>query len=209
MRRTAILLCTSALLAVLCARAQTLEEVVEKNIAARGGEARLRNLQAVRLTGTFTVGDIELSVVMEQKRPWMMRTELRGMGMRSVEVFDGRTGWKLDEFEGQKEPRQMTDKEAADARSGGDLAGPFLEWEKKGYAVQLVGLEESEDGPVFHLTVKEPDRPVDHYFLDAKTFLEKKVYAEGDETAGHLTDYREFEGTLWPTTMELRGPNGN
>ncbi len=43
-------------------RAATLEEILAKNLAARGGEARLREIKTLRLTGRFVFGGGNFSV---------------------------------------------------------------------------------------------------------------------------------------------------
>ena len=58
--------------------APTVDELVSKNIEAKGGAGALRALQSLRLTGKLLVnqGQIELAYVQMKKRPGEVRTEV-------------------------------------------------------------------------------------------------------------------------------------
>src|SRR6266404_3691594 len=77
-------------------RAMTVDEIVAKNVAAHGGEAKLKSIQSLRLTGkaSFTFGDNQIEAVWAQiqKRGGMFRTETTLQGLTAVEAYDGKDG---------------------------------------------------------------------------------------------------------------------
>src|SRR5690349_13058275 len=71
----------------------TVDELVAKNIEAKGGAAALNQLQTLRSTGKLLVpvqGQIELGYLQTQKRPDQVRTEASLQGMTQVEAYDGK-----------------------------------------------------------------------------------------------------------------------
>src|SRR5205809_580949 len=69
----------------------TLEELVAKNISAKGGADALHALRSLRLTGKLLVndGEIELQYVETRKRPGEIRSEATLQGMTAIEAYDG------------------------------------------------------------------------------------------------------------------------
>src|SRR5688500_14352208 len=74
--RTALLIgIASAVVAVADARAQTVDEIVARHIAARGGYARLKALQTIKITRTVATPFNDVRVVIYRKRPQLYRAE--------------------------------------------------------------------------------------------------------------------------------------
>src|SRR5438094_5453757 len=83
----------------------TVDELVAKNIEAKGGATTTKNLQTLRTTGKLLVpvqGLIELGYVQMKKRPDEVRTEASLQGMTQIEAYDGKEGWKVSPFFGRK-----------------------------------------------------------------------------------------------------------
>src|SRR5438552_17811812 len=76
----------------------TVDELVAKNIEAKGGTTALKSLQTLRSTGKLLVqvqGQIELGYVQRKKRPDEARSEASLKGMPQLEAYDGKDGWKV------------------------------------------------------------------------------------------------------------------
>src|SRR6266699_5124845 len=89
----------------------TVDELVAKNIEAKGGATALHDLQSLRLTGKLLVqqgGEIELGYLEIKKRPDDVRTEASLQGMTQIQAYDGKEGWKVSPFFGRKDPERMS-----------------------------------------------------------------------------------------------------
>src|SRR5260370_8329313 len=89
----------------------TVDELIAKNIEAKGGAAALNNLQTVRLTGKLLVpvqGQIELAFLQVNKRPDEVRTEASLQGMTQIEAYHGKKASKPSPFFGRKDPQLMS-----------------------------------------------------------------------------------------------------
>src|SRR5260370_18678844 len=75
----------------------TADELVAKNIEAKGGATALHNLQSLRLTGKILVrqGQIELDYLQTKKRPDEVRNEPSLQGMTQIQAYGGKEGWKV------------------------------------------------------------------------------------------------------------------
>src|SRR2546421_11999404 len=88
--------------AILLCAAQTpltADEILARHVEARGGLAKLRALQSVRMTGKLVSGGddffIESQWAQLQKRPGMVRRENTLQGLTAVESWDGAEGWAV------------------------------------------------------------------------------------------------------------------
>src|SRR5262249_46283449 len=58
--------------------AQTVDEVIAKSVAARGGLEKIKAVRALRMTGHVSLGsNVEAVLIFEAKRPGMVREELQ------------------------------------------------------------------------------------------------------------------------------------
>src|ERR1051325_1927930 len=70
----------------------TVDELVAKNVEAKGGAAALQGIQSLRLTGKLLAnqGQIQLAYVEIKKRPGAVRSEGSLQGMTQIQAYDGK-----------------------------------------------------------------------------------------------------------------------
>ena len=195
-----------ASLVPVAASAQTADELIAKNLAAKGGLEKIKAVQTMRVTGTMPVaagqGTVEAPFVMEMKRPNQMRLDVNYQGMTATQAFDGTVGLA-------GAPRQRATRAAGSCRrkrvkqfaSQADMDGPLVDYQAKGHKVEYVGREKVEGTDTYVLKVTLKSGEVNRIFLDAEQYLE--IRSEGKSrgpTGGELEietligDYREVDG---------------
>ncbi len=95
MRHAAMVLVITSCLSVF-ARAQTAEELVNKNIQAKGGLEKIKAAKTRLTTGkVMSGGRRRVSATFKQMnmRPNLVRTNLSLQGMTAVQAYDGSAGW--------------------------------------------------------------------------------------------------------------------
>jgi len=124
----------------------TVDELVSKNIEAKGGADALHALQSLRLTGKMLVqqGQIQLAYLQTKKRPDEVRTESSLQGMTQIEAFDGEEGWKVSPFFGRKDPERMSADDVKTLMEDAEIDGPLVDWKTKGSKVEYLGTEDVE-----------------------------------------------------------------
>ena len=98
-------------LAVLapCLLAQSVDEIIAKNVQARGGADKLKRVKSIKSTATMSMGPgIEAPGVLIQKRPALARLEFTVQGLTAVQAYDGKNGWQIMPFMGKKDPELMS-----------------------------------------------------------------------------------------------------
>ena len=206
-------LMTFAVAAVFAASAfaQTADELIEKNIQARGGREKMQAIQSLRMTGKIMVGPgIEAPFVRETSRPNKIRMEFTIQGMTAVQTYDGTDAWALMPFLGKKEPEAMSADELKDVQDQADIDGPLVDYKTKGHTVELIGKEDIEGTPAYKLKVTKKNGDIDHTYLDAESFLEIKgnskrmMRGQEVEIETSMGDYKEVDGVLYAYSIEQK-----
>jgi outer membrane lipoprotein-sorting protein len=193
----------------VAAQALTVDQIIAKNIAAKGGMEKIKAQKSLRMSGRMTLGPgLEAPVIMEQKRPGSFRLELTLQGLTAVQAYDGQTGWQIMPFQGKKDPETMGEDDLKDAQEQADIDGPLVDYKEKGNKVELVGHEQVEGSDAYKLKVTLKNGEVRYLYLDADSFLEIKEESKrtirGTEREGETIfgDYKEEGGVMMAHSIE-------
>src|SRR3989440_10686372 len=112
MRQSLILL-----FAIFCcslfASPQTADELISKNIQAKGGMDAIKAIKTVRMAGRLdAAGGFTGRVGQENMRPNLVRETFSLQGMTAVQAFDGSTAWQIQPFGGHNEPQLVGEDQA-------------------------------------------------------------------------------------------------
>ena len=196
-----LLAIVSSVAAVNGAAAQTVDELLAKNVQAKGGMEKLRSIQTVKQTGRLNIQGMEGKQVVYAKRPNLLRQELTIAGSLVVMAFDGQTPWMINPNLGAVAPIAMNGPLAEMIRDQSSFDGPLIDYKAKGYLIDLVGPETLAGRQVYHLKLTDKARLVQHCYLDAETGLEAKLVSQnetGQSFEQELSDYRDVEGVKVP-----------
>src|SRR5512132_1429290 len=145
------LILSLAFLFCIQASAQTVDEVIKKNIDAHGGVQKLKAVKSIKASGKIIQQGIEIPITLQQKRATMVRMDATFQGKSMVQAYDGETGWKIDPFQGSSDPEKVAGDDLKDLQEQSDLDGPFVDYKDKGHTVELIGKEDLEGTPVYKL----------------------------------------------------------
>ena len=192
------------------AQALTADQVIARNIEARGGLDAWRKVETVAWSGRIEAGSMTeaLPFLMEFKRPNKSRFEMLGQGDRSVRVFDGARGWNVRTTDtGARVLRPYSVGQLRSAREAPGIDGPLVDYQARGIGVSLVGTEDVDGHPAYRLNVVMPSRSTHQLWIDSKSFLEVKSKRElrimrGRSVEVHYRNYRRIGGLMFPTLIE-------
>lgn len=193
------------------AEEMSLDQLIEKNIEARGGRAAWKAAKSARMEGSFMVAPgIEAPFTIYFKQPNKMRMEFELQGMKAVQAFDGESGWSVMPFMGNPDPQKMSDDELKNARRMADFEGPLVDWKAKGHQVELMGREDVEGTPAYKLKIVE-DGETSFLYIDAEQFLEfhqdsTTTTQQGAEVkiTTISSDYKKAGDLVLPHSIEMR-----
>lgn len=213
MRKTFLSLAvlTALLAATGNAAAQTVDEIVAKALAAKGGD-KWKTIQSTRMTARITLQGMELPMTIVSRRPNLMRQDIT-VPMQNITIvqgFDGEKGWAINPMAGP-DATELPAAATASMKDQADFDGPLMDYKAKGTTVELVGTEEVAGVKAHHLKVTKKGGKVQHLYIDAARGVELKSVSEVDMGDGltkvetELSDYRAVDGILVPFTMRVNG----
>lgn len=187
-------------------------QIVDKNVAARGGLQAWHAVSSLSLAGKMEVGgkkETSLPFVMTMKRPHKSRFELRFQEQTALQVYDGMHGWKVRPFLGRNEVEPYTPAEAKSAAAATELDGALIDYAAKGTTVALQGVESVEGHTAYKLKLTMKDHVERRLWIDAKSFLELKIDGEPRKLDGRMhnvaiyyRDYKTENGLTVPYVLE-------
>jgi outer membrane lipoprotein-sorting protein len=188
-------------LAATGAHAQTVDEIVARHVAARGGREALAAVRTLRMSGRANAGPGREAIVRREiARPGRIRTEFVFQGTTGVYVWDGTSGWRVSPLDGNLEPEPLSEDAAMLSAEQADFEGPLVAWKAKGHKVELVGKSDLPGGAAHELKVTLKSGVVRHVWVDAasglivKTGAMRKVRGHPLEFETVYGDYRETGG---------------
>jgi len=217
MFRRSQLVAALLLFAATSARAVTVDELIAKNIKARGGIEKIRAIQSLRVSGKMFVGggdsSFELAYAQMIKRPGMIRQEVSTQGLTAVGAYDGAVGWQVQPFEGRLDAEKLSADDVKAFKLLADLDGPLVDYEAKGNRVEYLGTEDVDGTDAHKLKVTLKDGDVIYIYLDPDYFLQIRMIVQfkirGAEVVEEddLGNYEQVNGVMLPYSLES-GPKG-
>jgi hypothetical protein len=178
----------------------TAAQIVDKNIAARGGLAAWRAVQTMEMKGKMEAGgnqrtamsvpgekvglkvvaprpkdQAQLPFVMYLQRGRKMRVEIEFKGQTAIQVYNGTQGWKVRPFLNRHEVESFTPEELKAASTQTDLDGLLIDYAAKGSKVELESTDQVDGRNAYNLKVTDRNGNARHVWVDAETFLDVKV----------------------------------
>ena len=187
---------------------QTAEELVQKNIEAKGGMEKIKAINSMRLVGKLDAGGgFTAAVGQENKRPNQVRETFILQGMTQVQAYDGSTAWQIRPFGGRKDPQLMGEDDVRDLLIDADFDGPLVDYKEKGNKVDYLGhdIVDGDDALRLKVTLKNGDMV--YYYLDPDTFLEirteRREFVRGavHDTVTDLGSYKPVAGVMFPFSV--------
>jgi len=199
-RLTIVSVASALAVTAVCAQDKpqlTVDELVAKNVGAKGGADALRALQSIRLNGKMLVneGQIQLAYAETKKRPDEVRTETTLQGMTAVEAYDGKEGWRISPFQGRKDPERMSADDVKPLMEDAEIDGPLVNWKEKGSTLEYVGREDVDGTSAYKIKVVRKNGDVNFVDLDPD-------HGAQEETETDVGDYEKIGGVFIPFSIE-------
>jgi hypothetical protein len=206
------------LVAVLClsftTHAQSAEELINRNIQAKGGMDKIRAVNTARMTGRLEGGGgFTAGVGRENQRPNLIRQTLSLQGMTAVSAYDGSVGWQIQPFRGHKDPELMGDDDLRNLLLDADLDGPLVDSKEKGNTIEYLGHDVVDGDDALRLKVTLKNNDIIYYYLDPDTYLEirKEIqqFIRGSvrERIVDLGSYKPVAGVMYPFSISTGTKN--
>jgi len=192
-------------------RAQTVDDIIAKTIAAQGLD-KLKSVQTMRMTATMTITPpgMDMAVVIENKRPMKVRETFTIQGTENIRAYDGQVGWSFIPAQGQANPQAATADDLKELVQEADIDGALVDYKAKGHKVELVGKEPVQGTDAWKLKVTLKDGDVQYQYIDAEHYLPIKIDSArmvgGAEVKAEtfIGDYKDEGGVMMPHSIETK-----
>jgi outer membrane lipoprotein-sorting protein len=187
--------------------APSVEQIVERNVQARGGLDAWRALKTLGEKGYIEHGQLKgpkkrhgtpvpghgamdqnLPFTLQIKRPHKLRLEMNLGDATALQLFDGKEGWTVQPSPKGPLMRRFSPAEAQAQAEQNDPEGPLIDAAAKGTIVTLDGEDTVEGHAAYKLSLAMKSGPGRHVWVDKQTYLDLKIDGA-----------RLIEGRVWPT----------
>jgi hypothetical protein len=198
--------CLAALAFPVVASAQTADDLVQKNIQARGGLDRLKAISTLKIVRTYGTFGGNIPVTITKKRDGLYRTDQALPGRPTVaRGLDAAGAWESINGKVTKRP---ADQELELRELDADFDGFLVDYKAKGHQVDYVGREKAGGIDTYKLKVTLKSGAVRHVYLDAATYLERRH--EGTMTLGEAKvpvivtfgEWTDVQGVKFPFAID-------
>ncbi|MGA9769193.1 MAG: hypothetical protein WBV94_09145 [Blastocatellia bacterium] len=209
-RRVLALVFSLAVAFCLEASAQTVDDIIKKNIDAHGGLQKIKAVKSMKVTGKVIPAGLgqDIPIVIQQKRPNFVRIDITFQGKTQAQAYDGTTGWKTDPFQGSPDPEKVAGEELKDLQEQSDMDGSMVDYKEKGNTVELMGKEDLEGTPVYKIKLTLKNGDIRYIYIDAENYLELKITSRRQTPGGeaelenHLSNYKPVNGILMAHSID-------
>ncbi len=210
--RVSILGAALLLLGMLSAQAQTADEIVQKHIAAIGGQDVWKKLKSIKMIGSLNINGTEIPISVTTVHGKGQRSDISFNGMSGYEIITTTEGWSLSPFGGQSKPEAMTEAEVKQQQDGLDIQGALIDYKAKGNKIDFLGKDNLEGTDVYKLKVTHANGNIETMYFDASSYYHirsvEKIKVDGKEIED-VTNYSNYkklpEGIVFPMSIESEG----
>jgi hypothetical protein len=192
--------------------AQTVDEIIDKHLAAMGGKENIAKLKTLKITSNIEVAPnmkAPMTMIIVNNKAFRMDLQMQGMTM--TQAVYGDSGWAIIPWSGKKEAERMNSEEIQDSKDQMDIAGALYNYKEKGHKVELLGKEDMEGTEVYKLKLTKKNGNIEYDYLDADSYLTLKEttthkYKDKEVTGDVIySDYRKVDGgIMFPFGIEQR-----
>ncbi len=205
-----------AIFASFTMNAQTADEIINTYFENIGGLENLKKVEGIKMSATSKGQGMEIPIEIVQLKSGKQYVKISIQGKELMQgVFDGETLWGSN-FMTMKAEKNDAETTANFKLEANDFPDSFIEYEEKGYSVELLGKETIDGTETFKIKLtKEPvtidgkeEESVNFYFFDSENYVPIAVHSEIKSGPGKgmisettFSDYQEVDGIYFPFSM--------
>lgn len=192
-----------AMIFVQFAQAQTVDEVLDKNIAAMGGREKLMSLKTVKMEGNMSVQGFDLAITSTKSHMIGVRLDFDVNGTSNYQIVNATKGSVFMPVQGMDAPQDMEPDQYKSTATQMDLQGTFCNYKEKGTTIELQGKETVDGSEAYKLKVTLKNGIVATYYIDTKTNRVIKTTAtmnvggQDMEVTTSYSDYKQNADGFW------------
>ncbi|MEQ1554626.1 MAG: hypothetical protein ABL929_10630 [Ferruginibacter sp.] len=199
----------------ITASAQTVDEIVAKNIEAMGGAAKIATLTSTKMTGSMSMQGQEIPMTFTTLHQKGSRMDIEIMGTSNYQIITPEKGYMFFPIQQMTEPKEMEAEQVAAEQGRLNVQGVFYNYKENGTTIEFIANEKVDGVQAYKLKVTRKSGKSSFSFIDAKTGFVLKTISKAKGMSGDeedmettLSDYKQNKDGYWfPYTItSARGP---
>ena len=211
------------LVAAQFATGQSVDDVINKYIDARGGKDKLDSVKSIYMEGTREMMGNEITIRITKEQGKLSRTEFDMGGTTGFVLVTNKDAWTYIPMR-SPDPVKLPDDAVASMQIELDIAGPLVDYIAKGNKVELIGKDTLDGNENYKIKLTTATGKDILFWIDSKTYLLTQTSQKGggmfggggrkngngdNETTVVYKDYSAVDGIQFPHTIETKMAGGN
>ncbi len=193
-------------------QAQSVDDIINKYIEARGGKDKLNAMKSVYMEGSRQMMGNEVMVKVTMVQDKLYRTDFEVGGTTGYTIVTPTEGWNFIPMQSPKVEPIPADR-LKTMQGQLDIAGPLVDYAAKGNKVELQEKETIDGKDAYKIKMILSTGKEVTYYIDTKTNLliqtRQMAPARGNnapqEIITNYSDYKLFDGIMFPQTIANPG----
>src|SRR5450432_720023 len=196
------------------ANAQSLDEVINQYIIARGGKEKLSSIKSIYFEGTRQMMGNEVQVKVTKVDGKLNRVDFEFGGNAGYTIITPDKGWTYIPMRSDK-PDEIPAARLKTMQDQLDIAGPLVNYAAKGYQAALKGKDTVNGKEAYKIELTNTAGKDITFYIDTKTNLliqSRQMGDNGRNTGGEakeivtdFSDYKEVNGVMFAHTVTTEG----
>lgn len=199
-------------------QAQSVDEIINKYVDARGGRNKINSITSLYMEGIREMMGHGVAIKVIKVQGKLFRNDFEFRGTSGYTIVTPSAGWSFIPMRSQK-PEPLSAERLKALQSDLDIAGPLLDYAAKGNKAALIGKEDVDGRQAYKIKLTLNSGKEIIYFIDAKSDLviQTKQMTIGMDTGvnanmgqekeliTNFSDYRSVNGILFPYKVNNPG----
>lgn len=193
------------------AKAQTVDEIIDKHINALGGKEKLKSVSSMRMSIKAQAQGFEFPTEMISKKSGSVKTTTTIQNMKMVQCYDAsaKAGWFVNPMMGDKKAQKMNEDQVQQMQNqGGKMESDLLDYKEKGHIAEYLGKEDVDGEEVYLVKLTKKDGNIVYYYIEVLSNLilkeKNKVKMKDKEMESETwySNYQTVDGITSAGTIE-------
>ncbi|HVZ95995.1 MAG TPA: outer membrane lipoprotein-sorting protein [Chitinophagaceae bacterium] len=199
---------------VKAVNAQSVDDIINQYITARGGKDKLDAVKSLYLEGTRQMMGNEVDVKITRVQGKLSRVDFEVGGNDGYTIVTPDKGWMYIPMRSD-EVQEIPAERLQAMQDQLDIAGPLVDYTAKGYKATLLGKDTVKGNDAWKIQLTDSAGKSNTYLIDTKTNLlvQTRVLTsmgmrnnnQQVEVVTDYSDYKDVDGVMFPQTITTEG----